>query len=294
MVDLMRITTVHPALVHFALGPLPIVVVAYGLAAAKRSERWTFAGDVTLVSTAVLAVPALAFGVVSNAVLAWPGGFGAWRWLHVGFGIGSTAAVVGLALARLRARRRLPVASRGTLTGAVLVAASMLFTGWVGGEILVFRSGMAVRAAANGALAPAAEPKSAPRDVLDAMGRLRGAWAEATTRLAQMVVGRPRANDYEPIAEQADRMQSLAQWLEENGAITLRGPSELVTHALHGHHHEHNDSATRAEHLSEMAHTLRERAGELASAARRSDLEKAIVVDGKIGALCADCHDELR
>lgn len=290
MIDLVRLTTVHPALVHFALGPLPIVVAAYALGAVKRSERWTFVGDVAVASSAAMATAALAFGVVSNAVLAWPGGFDTWRWLHVGFGIGSTCAIVVLAVVRTVARRRARVAGAPTLVASAIATALMLLTGWIGGEVLVFRSGMAVRAAADGALAPASEPAATPADLGDAMGRLRGAWADTTTRLAQMVVHHPREDDYERIRDQAERMETLARWIEVSGGPTLRDPTVRLEHGSHGG----GFPETRADHLSEMARMLRERAQNLVTAARRSDLQAAVVANASIEAQCVDCHAELR
>jgi uncharacterized membrane protein len=295
MGDLFRLVTVHPALVHFALGPLPIVVAAYAVATFTRSERWAFVGDVTLTTAAILTVAALSFGVVSNALLAWPGGFDQWRWLHVGFGIASTVVVVGLCLARLLTRRRAVCAGSWVLGASVVASVLMLLTAWIGGEVLVFRSGMAVQAAANGSLAPTPDTPEVPHDLLDSMGRLRGAWAHSTTRLASMIVVEPRSDDYSAISRDAERMQRLALWIEGNADRYVHDPAATPAHEsdarLTGTDHV---ESMEAHHVAEMGRELGARAASLAEAARRGDLQAAIAANGSIEALCAHCHDELR
>ena len=106
MLEFARLVTVHPALVHFTIGALPIVIVAYAMAAVRRSPAWTFVGDVALTSTAALTLFTFAFGLVSNAMVRWPGGLDTWRWLHLAFGALSTLLLAGLAGFRLFQRRR--------------------------------------------------------------------------------------------------------------------------------------------------------------------------------------------
>ena len=101
------------------------------------------------------------------------------------------------------------------------MAAVAGFTGWIGGEVLVYRSGVAVEAAAGGALAPTvAEPSNAqpihPGGIMDAMGQLRGSWAAVTTDVARMVVDHPRDARFDRIARHAEHMRRLAQWMAEN------------------------------------------------------------------------------
>src|SRR5512134_3358792 len=101
-----RATTVHPALVHFTLGVVPVFLVAYAIASARRSPRWTFAGDVAVWIGAALTPATVASGLVSNALVSWPGGMQVWRWLHLGLAVASAVLFLALAVARLRALRR--------------------------------------------------------------------------------------------------------------------------------------------------------------------------------------------
>src|SRR5438067_373935 len=105
MIQLVRLVTVHPALVHFTLGAIPLLVIAYAVAAWRRSPGWTLVGDAALGVTAALTLVTATFGLVSNAVLFWPGGIGRWRGIHVGFGLASTVLLAGFALWRLTRRR---------------------------------------------------------------------------------------------------------------------------------------------------------------------------------------------
>src|SRR5690242_2598041 len=99
MLHAVRVVTVHPALVHFTIGALPIFALAYLVAAARKSERYSLVGDVALVIGASLTVAAAAFGLAAFLLVGWPGGFERWRWLHLGLGVAVTVLWIGFAVA---------------------------------------------------------------------------------------------------------------------------------------------------------------------------------------------------
>lgn len=270
-ITLVRLTTVHPALVHFALGTLPLLVLAYGVALWRRSEQWAFVGDVTLIVTAALTLVVAAFGLVSNWVLDWPGGIGFWRWLHLGFGAGSALLLIALAGVRLTRRRRSPLPSVTTVWAVAGTGLAMLFAGWIGGEVLVFRSGMAVEAAAKGALAPTSVATGKPHDVMSAMLRLRPAWARATGSLAEAVVHEPSSESYTDIARAAKSIRDSAEWIEANPPAN----------------HERARFQRMAGQLSKQATALED----AATAQRLPDVARAL---GEVTATCSGCHDHLR
>ena len=137
MLEGVRLVTVHPALVHFTLGGLPILVLAYAIAAWRRSERWTFTGDMALFVTASITVLTAAFGLVSNWTVPWPGGLDVWRWLHVAVGVATTVLLLAFAFARAVARRRGGSSGKGVVAVALLVSSVAAFAGWIGGDVLV-------------------------------------------------------------------------------------------------------------------------------------------------------------
>jgi uncharacterized membrane protein len=278
-----RWTTVHPALVHFTLGVVPVMLVAYGLAFARRSERMSFAGDLALWVGAASAIATLAFGLVSNALLPWPGGIETWRWLHLGLGITATLLLLALAVARWRARQRGLIAGRGTLLAAVAVAIVLGATGWVGGEVLVFHAGMATSAGGQGALAPAITLTGAvPTSFEEAMGALRGAWAEATTQFDLMLVTRPTDPGYARIAASAARMGELAAWVEQ------RGPAAL-------HAGERGGQADGGEvSVVPMAQRLQQAARTLEQAARARQWAGVAQNMAAVTTTCAGCHLAVR
>lgn len=275
----LRATTVHPALVHATLGVVPVVVIAYAVSASRRSERWSFAGDVALWIGAASAVATVASGLLANALVSWPGGLATWRWLHAGVGAASALALIGFAAVRLRAFRRGVPAGWGAFAAAGVLAAMLGATGWIGGEVLVFHSGVAVAAAGHGALAPTiTRDPTPPADLREAMGRLRGAWAEATTAHHRMLVGRPDQQGYARIAAAAADIAPLAQWLE------TEGPGLAAAHG----------GAEAAAAFEVMGGLLRERAGALgraASEARWSEVTRAL---GAVTSTCAGCHESTR
>lgn len=274
----MRIVTVHPALVHFTIGALPILVIAYGLAAMLRSERWTFAGDVTLVIAAALTVAVMAFGLVSNALLRWPGGVGTWRFLHLGFGIGTTVVFVLFALTRLARRRRHPVATAATLSAAVALSLIAGFTGWIGGEVLVYRAGIAVKAGGDGALAPVGLGLNAPAPagIMPAMHRARASWAAASAELAQIIVDRPTAERYRRIGVDAANLRRVAAWMAGGMKLSANMPAQKKAVFRH------------------MAQELEEHAAAVEAAARAGDLPGVASGLGAAAEECSHCHEQLR
>src|SRR5262245_34438536 len=137
---LVRLVTVHPALVHLTLGVLPVLVIGYAIAAWRRSERWSFVADVAAAIGAPITLATFAFGLVSNATLAWPDGLNTWRWLHLAFGAFTTLLFVLLAAFRLVLRRRGRASGVGAFVASSMLALVAAVAGWIGGEILVFRS----------------------------------------------------------------------------------------------------------------------------------------------------------
>lgn len=254
---LVRLETVHPILVHFTLGALPFLLLAYAVAARRRSAAWTFAGDTLLFFTAAITLATVAFGLVSNAVVDWPGGLSTWRWLHLGLGAFTALSLLVLAVARALRRRKHPVGR--AFAGMLIASLGGLVTGWIGGELLVFRSGMAVEAAAGGALAPPLTSRSPrPGDVTGAMHDLRASWAAATAELASMVVHDPDAREYAAVERHARDIGDVARWIAEE-----HGPD-----GKHAHAHGDDDSGGEgARALVAGAHTLAHQADELAQAA---------------------------
>jgi len=273
MFHVVRLATIHPALTHFTIGGLPLIVIAYAIAVWRRSSAWTLAGDAALVVTAALTVGTGIFGLVSNAVVPWPGGIETWRWIHLGFGVATTTLLAALAVLRLVFRRPDTPISPPLLGVVVIVAGVALFTGWVGGEVLVFHSGMAVRAAGDGALAPPVfDSTKRPKDFLDAMRQVRAAWGAINTRLAWMLVQHPRDEDFARIEHDARRMEELTKVMADEGAK--------------------NEKA--ADVLASMSQTLGGDADDIAEAAKKKSLQDIAHALGEMSGHCADCHTQVR
>ena len=288
MLEFARLVTVHPALVHFTIGAVPLLLVAYGIAAIRRSAAWTFVGDAAAVTTAVLTLFTFVFGLVSNAVVRWPGGLDTWRWLHLAFGALSTLLLVSLAGYRLVQRRRSLVSDLGTLLAAVGASLCILVTGWIGGEVLVFHAGMAVKGGAGGALAPPVlgGPRT-PTDLADAMNRVRASWGSATGRTADMIVHGPTPGDYMVLLSDAQRLRALAAWIAVEGPKTLPAQSPPSGGPA-------STELTPAAQLSLLAGVFGGSAEELEAAAQGQDLKSCARVLGEMGSLCAGCHASIR
>lgn len=291
--DVIRLLTVHPALVHFTIGTLPVIVLAYAVARWRSSAAWTFAADVTLFVTAALTLLTSAFGLIAFLMVDWPGGLGLWRWLHFGLGVASTVLLVGFALWRAYARRRSQRTGGGTALASAGVALVVLAAGWVGGEALVFHGGIAVKAAGNGALAPpTVQDSGTPENLHDAMHHLRAHWAAIELAVAGMVVERPSDEAFDDIARHARVLESTATWL-----------SSYDEHAPE-HAHEHEPVAQLGgaaatsmsfnEKIASMSPMLESRAGALREAAHARDLPAVATEAGELTKLCASCHDQLR
>lgn len=271
MLSVVRLATIHPALTHFTIGGLPLIVIAYAIAVWRRSPSWTLVGDAALVVTAALTLLTFAFGLVSNKVLPWPGGIETWRWVHLGFGVATTVALVTLAALRLIYRRANLAARAPVLLAALGACGLTLFTGWVGGEVLVYHSGMAVRAAAGGALAPpVGHPE--PKDFLGAMRQVRGSWASIETHLAWMLVHHPRDEDFRRIEADARRMEELTGHMAQFGAKAPKSADTLVS----------------------MSEALGGDADDIAEAAKKKSLQGIAHAVGEASGTCADCHEAVR
>jgi cytochrome c556 len=165
------------------------------------------------------------------------------------------------------------VAARAPVLAAALVVAAVAgFTGWVGGEVLVFHAGMAVRAAGDGALAPPTSSRTTARDFLDAMRQVRARWAAIETHLAWMLVHQPRDAEFAAVEDDARQMAVLARAMADFGAREPR----------------HGDT------LASMAQTLAGDADDLADAAKKKSLQDLATALGETSGHCADCHEETR
>ena len=262
-----RLVTLHPGLVHFAIGTLPLALVAYAIAAVRHSERWTFVGDVTIYASAIAAVASTASGIVSFLRVTWVGSSGSWRWVHLACGAVGTALLVAFAIARWLARGRL--ARARTFACAACAAAVIAFTGWLGGEVLVFRGGAGVIAAAGGALAPAVGSPHATRSVVELMDRVREHWATITVDDAEMIAVAPSDAKFTEIQHDADALAALS------------GP--LDQQISNGNADTSRDIAA----LGDAAHALARAAGQhdIAGIAR-----SLATIDG----VCASCHEQMR
>jgi uncharacterized membrane protein/mono/diheme cytochrome c family protein len=289
--EIVRLVTVHPAWVHVTLGLIPLFVLAYWVAAVKASERWTLVGDVALALCAAVTCVTFGFGLVSNFELNWPGGLERWRWLHLGGGAATLVTLVVLAGARLRARRRgVQTSSFGAAGFSILVAAVAGYTGWIGGELLVYHAGMAVEAAADGALAPPVPSgvQGNPKGLMSGMGAIRASWAEVETSLAYTLVHHPEARQWTSIGVGARRLEGLAAWLQtpevareikEDGASQSGEPSP--------------PGRARAEFIHE-ANKLQHAASSVRVASDRHDVAAVSAGAGQVQSVCVGCHAALR
>ncbi len=295
-----RLVTAHPALVHFALGTLPLIVLAYAVARARRSERWAFVGDVSTWVTASLSLVAAAFGLASLLALRWPGGVERWRNLHVGFGVAFVLSLVTFAFARARGRGPRPVGNR-TLGAALAVGALGVVTGWIGGEQLVFRAGMGVAAAGDGALAPPALPTSTtsaePTGTKDAMHRVRASWGAIVTTTASMLVDRPQGEGFAAIAREAAAIERASSWLAHEGARSIAPDADMSAPSKGvGGGPPAGEVAveTPRQVFERWSAELGDTARAVREAAEERNIEAVAKTSGRLQTACAGCHDDLR
>jgi uncharacterized membrane protein len=286
MFDLIRLSTLHPALVHLPLGVIPLVLVAYAIAASQHSGRWMFAGDVALGFASISALLAAALGYIAYFSVQWPGGLAPWPLAHL---IGGTTTTLGLwimAALRWRSVQRDIRSTAGPQSpkphrlrwaiGALGLTVLVLATGYIGGEVLVFHAGIGVKAASLGALAPPLSAAvDAPQSLHDSMHRVRAHWARSVGSIARSVVHEPSATEFEAIAEDARRIERLARWLVDWG---------------HQGTHGHADPDVMREH----AGTLQRAAQQLEAAATQRDLADTIDALGAMTRGCAECHLDQR
>lgn len=297
MLSVLRIETVHPALVHLTIGGIAVSTLAYVAAAWTRSSRLSFAGDFALVTTAALTLVTAAFGIVAYEVVRWPGGLAPWSSLHLALGIATTVLIAALACVRL-ARRGRPTGAPAAIA-AILVFAATALTGWIGGDVLVFHGGIAVRAAAEGALSPPLSFRPAPaRDLLGTMDTVRAVWSQAVTTQAVMVVHQPSDADFATLVDDARQLDALASWIAEHGASSLPNADEPLRSHSPGHagaaEMQGSRDETCGDHLADMARDFGNDARSLAAKAAARDVEGAWRALGRVGADCAGCHEELR
>jgi hypothetical protein len=265
-----RLVTLHPLFSHFTIGGLPLIVIAYALAALGRSRAWTLVGDAALIVTALLTLVTTALGLVSNALVGWPGGLEGWQQAHLVLGIAATIALVIAAAVRVHRRGR---SGWGALAGALVIGALVAAVGGIGCEVLVFHAGIGVRAAGDGALAPPVRDlHTRPHDFLDAMRQARAAWGSIEGRLARMLVRHPDDDGFARIVLDARRLRTVAEVMAEEGA---RDPKH-------------------ADVLAAMSQTLAGQAAEIEEAAAKHDLAETARAHAEASALCADCHAQVR
>ncbi len=271
-----RLETIHPALAHLALGGLLLVVLGYAVARWRRSSQWTFVGDVALYVTASSTLAATAFGLVSNVVVSWPGGLERWRDLHLKLGVAASCLFVALSVWRWSARRRAANANTSGpfLAVVALAVAAVAATGAIGGEVLVYHAGMAVRAAGGGAFAPPLPrlgPDDPPRDFLSAMRGVRSQWGEIETRVGTMVVVKPRDDDFTQIAARVAKIHDLAGWMGD-----------------------HAPAGAKHDQIVMMAQTLDGAAQDIGDAAAKKSAADVARALGEATAVCLECHKGAR
>jgi hypothetical protein len=257
-----RLATIHPLLAHFTVGGTALFILAYAIGVWKKSAAWTFAGDAILWLTTLFTVGTLAFGMVSNYVVAWPGGLETWRAIHLWLAFLATAILLVVAVARARRWQASP--SLAVTLGMLLAASGVAVTGWIGGEVLVFHSGMAVRAAGHGSLAPPVSDRKWSKDFLDAMREARGGWGGINAELSWMLVQQPTSDAWTRLIDDAERMELFATQM-------AKFPS-----------------------MGERSNELADEARKIQAAARSRKLGDVAKLVGDTGATCAACHEEER
>jgi len=193
-------------------------------------------------------------------------------------------------------RRRVgSLTGTGALIASIFVSILIAATGWIGGEILVYTSGMAVQAAGNGAFAPIGmSGTGTPVDFPDAMGRTRAAWASITTQVGEMIVQHPSDEAFSAVAKDAQRLEQVANWISTEGPRHAPGVDKPMNSSSDPGQSQTHGAFTRGQLITFMGAQLENEAQTMAQQARQKDLEQLVKEVGRTSALCASCHEELR
>lgn len=286
--DIVRINTLHPALVHLPLGIIPLCLLAYFVAAsmgAARGGRWVFVGDVALASAVVVTTLSAAAGYLAYFRLQWPGALDPWPLVHLVLGTSTTVGIWLIAGFRYRALKRSSSEARVSsaraqrwslplsMTGITVAA---LATGYIGGEVLVFHGGMAVKAGAQGMLAPPLRvDHRSPDSLHDAMHKMRGLWASSVAVSTRALTETPAAEHFRQIADDAEGLQKLTRWVIDWA-------------------HQPKPDAQHHADLDRLAQEMEDQALKLEQAATQADLPATLDALGKVSAACASCHVQAR
>lgn len=302
--ELLRIETVHPALVHLPLGIIPLALLAYLVATSKQAERrarWLFIGDFALGCAAVVTTISAIFGFISYFELEWPGALEPWPVVHLVLGSLTTFGTWVLSAFRVRARRRVNahVSADGSAArawtpavGMAGVALGAIAAGYIGGEILVFHGGMAVRAGAQGMLAPPlALSARAPESLHDTMHRMRALWASSVATSSRALAEAPSPDAFSRIADDAERLQRLARWVSD---WARQPPAQRGSNGGDADHDHGPSSEQSALDMDRLAQAFEASAQQLQAAAEQGDLRATLSALGNVSAACAECHVEKR
>jgi hypothetical protein len=179
--------------------------------------------------------------------------------------------LLAIAAWRFSMRRAHPIAPALVFVAALVAAGAAGFTGAIGGEVLVFHSGMAVRAAGDGALSPPVTDAE-PKDFLGAMREVRAAWGGVMSEMSWMLVQHPSDEAFARIERDAERMKKFAAMMADQ----VKGAGQ--THDM----------------LVSMSQTLAGDADDLIEAAKKKSLQDLTTAVGDASGHCADCHDQTR
>lgn len=282
-----RLETIHPMLVHLTIGGVVLLAIAYTISAIRRSNEWSFAGDVILLVTTLITLATASLGFVADWVVSWPGGLGLWRWLHLGLGALSTVLLGIITYARWRKRIEHSETKRtGVLLASIGTMIVVFAGGWIGGEVLVYHSGIAVQAAGKGALAPALHiNKKAPGGLHDAMHEIRGSWSPIQTTLAEMLVHQPDPEQFKKVRLHAERVEVLGKFIHDK--------TRPVDY-MHSKSKDEDYKGKREKHFEQKSTELATTAQLLKDAADRHDIEATTQSGSRLTELCASCHYSLR
>jgi hypothetical protein len=191
----------------------------------------------------------------------------------------------------------------GWSTGIAVVAG---YTGWIGGELLVYHSGMAVEAAAEGCSSPPlARVECNPLNLTEAMDELRSSWAAVDTSLAYMVIQKPDSRRFDHVLVEARLLEGLAVWLRTTPAFAghqelTRGKDPPLSPSAAGaslgnptQPQRDNEGVDRSQ-FDRMALELEQAASHVRDGARQQDIRATVASAGQAESVCAACHAVLR